>query len=1097
MSITTSSLDRKVQLAFGSAIVALLVVGALSYRAVLVSSESDRWVRHTHEVLESLQDLRFALESVESSVRGYVLTGKESYLETYHAALLRVEQDQVTVRNLTVDNPTQQHQLPGLRALTADKVQLAEVVVGLRRSQGVEAAVDAIRIGSGQQTMEDFQALIRTLQAEEQRLLVLRIADAKRRLAQTQIVLLFGTLLGVLIAAGAGWSVQRDSSGRALAEEALQESEHKYRTLIQGVRDYAILMLGPRGEIRTWNPGAERMTGCTFEEIAGQNFSFFFSPEDIQRRRPEEILRLAAANGVYEEEGMRVRKNGSQFLVHTSYTASRSPGGNLRGFSVISRDLSEGKEAGAKYRGLLEAAPDAMVVVNVAGEIVLLNVRAEKEFGYSRDELVGQKVKNIIPEGFAERLIADGTRSAAEALAQQIGTGIELIGRRKNGSEFPIELMLSPLESAEGILVTAAIRDISVRRTAETHLAQMEGRYRGLLEAAPDAMVVVNVGGEIVLLNVQAEKTFGYRRDELVGQKVKNIIPEGFAERLIADGTRSAAEALAQQIGTGIELIGRRKDGSDFPIELMLSPLESAEGILVTAAIRDISVRKNAETHLAQMEGRYRGLLEAAPDAMVVVNQAGEIVLLNVQAEIQFGYRRNELVGQKVKNIIPEGFAERLIADGTRSAAEALAQQIGTGIELIARRKNGSEFPIELMLSPLENAEGILVTAAIRDISVRRAAETHLAQMEGRYRGLLEAAPDAMVVVNVGGEIVLLNVQAEKTFGYRRDELVGQKVKNIIPEGFAERLIADALRSTADALAQQIGTGIELTGRHKNGSDFPIEIMLSPLESAEGILVTAAIRDISVRKTAEAHLLKKMDELNRSNEELGNFAYIASHDLQEPLRMVASYTQLLSRRYKGKLDAEADEFIAFAVDGASRMQRLIQDLLAYSRVGTKGQELVETSSEEALQQALLNLRGTIEEKGAVVTHDPLPTVLADETQLTQLFQNLVGNAIKYQEKTGVPKIHVSVARDGGKQWTFSVKDNGLGIDPQYFEKIFGMFQRLHKREEFAGTGIGLAICKKIAERHGGSISVESQPGQGSTFRFVLEGVKGSHVSQGG
>ncbi len=635
-------------------------------------------------------------------------------------------------------------------------------------------------------------------------------------------------------------------------------------------------------------------------------------------------------------------------------------------------------------------------------------------------------------------------------------------------------------------------------RVAErtTHLAEMEGRYRGLLEAAPDAMVVVNVGGDIVLLNVQAEKQFGYSRDELIGQKVKNIIPVGFAERIIADGTRSAAEALAQQIGTGIELIGQRKDGSEFPIEIMLSPLESPEGILVTAAIRDISVRKSAETHLAQMEGRYRGLLEAAPDAMVVVNVAGEIVLLNVRAEKEFGYSRDELVGQKVKNIIPVGFAERIIADGTRSAAEALAQQIGTGIELIGQRKDGSEFPIEIMLSPLESPEGILVTAAIRDISVRRSAETHLAQMEGRYRGLLEAAPDAMVVVNPGGDIVLLNVQAEKQFGYGRDELVGQKVKNIIPEGFAERIIANGTRSAAEALAQQIGTGIELIARRRDGSVFPIEIMLSPLESPDGILVTAAIRDISVRQAAEADLLQKIDELNVSNEELGKFAYIASHDLQEPLRMVASYTQLLSRRYKGKLDAEADEFIAFAVDGANRMQRLIQDLLSYSRVGTKGQELLDTSSEEALQRALLNLRSAVEESGALVTHDPLPTVLADEMQLTQLFQNLIGNAIKYQ-KPGVPLVHISAVRDGTKQWTFSVKDNGLGIEPQYFEKIFGMFQRLHKREEFAGTGIGLAICKKIAERHGGNISVQSELGQGSTFSFALEGVKGSHASQQG
>jgi light-regulated signal transduction histidine kinase (bacteriophytochrome) len=262
--------------------------------------------------------------------------------------------------------------------------------------------------------------------------------------------------------------------------------------------------------------------------------------------------------------------------------------------------------------------------------------------------------------------------------------------------------------------------------------------------------------------------------------------------------------------------------------------------------------------------------------------------------------------------------------------------------------------------------------------------------------------------------------------------------------------------------------------------------MLSPLESAEGILVTAAIRDITMRKKAEAHLLQKVEELNRSNEELGQFANIASHDLQEPLRMVASYTQLLSIRYKGKLDSDADEFIAFAVDGANRMQRLIHDLLAYSRVGTKGKDLLDTSSEEALQQALINLRGAIEESGALVTHDPLPTVQADEMQLVQLFQNLVGNGIKYQNP-GVPQVHIFATKDVGEKWIFSVHDNGLGIDPQYFERIFGMFQRLHKREEFAGNGIGLAVCKKIVERHGGRISVESQLGQGSTFCFSLAG----------
>jgi PAS domain S-box-containing protein len=365
----------------------------------------------------------------------------------------------------------------------------------------------------------------------------------------------------------------------------------------------------------------------------------------------------------------------------------------------------------------------------------------------------------------------------------------------------------------------------------------------------------------------------------------------------------------------------------------------------------------------------------------------------------------------------------------------------------------------------------------LRDITERR-------ETEAKYRELLEAAPDAMVVVDQVGKIVLLNLQAEKQFGYRSDELVGQQVMNIIPEGFAERLIADGARSAVEALAQQIGTGIELQGRRKDGGDFPIEIMLSPLQGPAGILVTAAIRDISVRKRAEEHLVKTMGELKRSNDELSHFAYVASHDLQEPLRMVASYTQLLAKRYQGRLDTDADEFIAYAVDGCNRMQQMIQDLLAYSRAGTGGLKLREISSELALDAALLSLRAAIEESGAVVTHDSLPAVTTDDSQLSQVFQNLIGNAIKYRG-TEVPRIHVSATTDGGKERTFSVRDNGLGIDPQYFDRIFVLFQRLHGREEFAGTGIGLAICKKILERLGGRIWVESQLKQGSTFRFAL------------
>jgi light-regulated signal transduction histidine kinase (bacteriophytochrome) len=248
-------------------------------------------------------------------------------------------------------------------------------------------------------------------------------------------------------------------------------------------------------------------------------------------------------------------------------------------------------------------------------------------------------------------------------------------------------------------------------------------------------------------------------------------------------------------------------------------------------------------------------------------------------------------------------------------------------------------------------------------------------------------------------------------------------------------------------------------------------------------VVQCNVRDITERKQAEEALQRTMQDLKRSNAELEQFAYVASHDLQEPLRMVASFTQLLARRYQGRLDADADEFIGYAVDGANRMQRLISDLLAYSRVGTRGQPFEPVDGEAVFDQVMAGLQLAIEEQGASVTHDPLPTVVADGSQLAQLIHNLVSNAIKCHGEEP-PRVHVSAALEG-KEWVFSVRDNGIGIDPHYFDRIFVIFQRLHGRQEYPGTGMGLAICKRIAQRHGGRIWVESQPGQGSTFYFTI------------
>jgi PAS domain S-box-containing protein len=482
--------------------------------------------------------------------------------------------------------------------------------------------------------------------------------------------------------------------------------------------------------------------------------------------------------------------------------------------------------------------------------------------------------------------------------------------------------------------------------------------------------------------------------------------------------------------------------------------------------------------------------MEAAPDAMVISDFDGRILLVNAQTEKLFGYSREELLGQAIEVLVPERFRRKHPGHRVNYTALPRTRSMGEGLDLWGLRKDSTEFAVEISLSPIETAEGTLITSAIRDVTARKSAEKALRASEIKFRGILESAPDAMIIADAQGHIVLVNAETERLFGYRRGELIGQAVEILVPERFRGRHPQHRREYTAHPRTRSMGEGFDLSGLRKDNTEFAVEISLSPIETPEGTLISSAIRDVTARKEAQEILKhrealeRRSEELKRSNDELQEFAYVAAHDLQEPLRMVASYTQLLAQRYKGRLDSDADEFIAYAVDGAQRMQLLIRDLLAYCRVGTTGKDLRETSSADALEQALLNLQGAIQESGGVVTHDPLPTVIADGAQLVQLFQNVVGNAIKYRRKER-PRVHVSAKKNGGSEWIFSMQDNGIGIDPQYYEKIFVMFQRLHGRDEFSGTGIGLTLCKKIAERHGGRMWVESNPGQGSTFYFAL------------
>ena len=378
------------------------------------------------------------------------------------------------------------------------------------------------------------------------------------------------------------------------------------------------------------------------------------------------------------------------------------------------------------------------------------------------------------------------------------------------------------------------------------------------------------------------------------------------------------------------------------------------------------------------------------------------------------------------------------------------------------------------------------MTGSIQDITGRKTIEEALAKT------VQDLAAKAVELAETARRLAIKAEEADEArskLAIKADELAETARKLAVKAEEAEEtrgklaVKADELAETARQLAIKAEEAEEARAKLAVKAD-------ELAETAAKLAVKAEEADETRSKLAvkSDELAETTKELRRSNEELSQFASIASHDLQEPLRMVTSYVQLLSKRYKGRLDADADEFIAYAVDGTQRMKQLIQDLLAYSRVGTNGVDLRSAASEEALKRALWSLQGAIKESGAVVTHDALPVVLADASQLTQLFQNLVGNAIKYRGAE-VPVIHISAAPSVAGRWRFLVRDNALGIDPEHFDRIFGMFQRLHGAGEYSGTGIGLAICKKIIDRHGGVIGVASKAGEGSTFHFTLGGAQ--------
>jgi PAS domain S-box-containing protein len=893
-------------------------------------------------------------------------------------------------------------------------------------------------------------------------------------------------------AAGKGFlAIVREITGRKRAEQGLRSALEWQETMFDGSRD-AIFVSDVDSRFVVVNRAACELTGFSREELLTMRIPDLHEDVDLEAYRTYHDGIMAGQELV--SEAKILRRDGAKLDAEFSNRRISVSGTDYMHTSA--RDISERKlaedalrESEEKYRSILESIEDGYYEVDLQGNSVFANDSLGRILGTSPGDMRGSNYRNWVTPETAENIYGRFHEVFNSGVPAK---GAEYEIRSSDGSRKFVEMSVSLMRDSAGRPAgfRGILRDTTERRQVEEALRESEERYRNLFENATIGIYRTTPEGKILLANPAMLRMLGYETFEALS--ARNLEQEGFEP----DYSRARFKELIEEQGEikGLEAAWIRADGTSLYVSENARAIRTHDGEIAyyEGTVEDITKRRETQLALQESEERYRLLIENSTDIVSIIGVDGKVRYQSASLERALGYTPEERKGRKPIEFVHPDDREKW--DRTlRDVADYPNQE--HHLEYRYRHADGSWRTLESIAKPLKDGDRVVgVASYTRDITERKRAEA-LMRQQSAY---MKASMDGIAIHDDNGRLVYVNDAFLNLNGYDdARELVGRGWPLLIARREVARLRDEVGNNQESPFTRAGQWRGEAIGRRRNGSVYPVEISLTKIAGGGFVSV---VRDLTESKQLEAERYKAevelkafAEKLERSNRELQDFAYIASHDLQEPLRKIMAFGDRLRAKCAQSISAEGLDYLERMQNAASRMQVLINDLLTFSRVTTKARPFVPVDLNEVARNVLSDLEVRIEQVQGTVEVDHLPTIDADSVQMHQLLQNLVGNALKFHRKGVPPAVKVRVAPPAGVPGNGNstavcqllVEDNGIGFEERYLDRIFTVFQRLHGRGEYEGTGIGLAICRKITERHGGSITARSRLDAGTSFIVTL------------